>query len=125
VPLHQQRERERGFNQAELIARLVAREGRMPIATGALIRTKPTERHRAGLDARDRARSVAAAFRVVAPQSVSHRSVLLVDDVFTTGGTLSSAARTLLAAGASSINLLTIARVTARPEKAVRPGLAV
>jgi ComF family protein len=114
VPLHRQRQRERGFNQAELIARLIAREGRLPVDTHLLIRTKPTERHRAGLDARDRSRSVAGAFRVARPHLVSPLSILLVDDVFTTGSTLSSAAQTLLDAGATSISVMTIARVTAR-----------
>ena len=112
VPLHKRRERERGFNQAELIARVVARAGRLPVDARTLIRTKPTERHRAGLDGRDRERSVAGASRVARPQAVKHRAVLLVDDLFTTGSTLSAAAQTLLEAGASRIQVLTIARVT-------------
>jgi ComF family protein len=114
VPLHKQRQRERGFNQAELITRIIAREGRLPVDTHLLIRTKPTERHRAGLDARDRSRSVAQAFRVARPHSVSNLAILLVDDVFTTGSTLSSAAQALLDAGATSISVMTVARVTAR-----------
>jgi ComF family protein len=114
VPLHRQRQRERGFNQAELIARIVAREGRLPVDAHLLIRAKPTERHRAGLDAKDRARSVAKAFQVAPPHFVSNLSILLVDDVFTTGSTLSSAAQALLDAGATSISVMTIARVTAR-----------
>lgn len=113
VPLHRERQRERGFNQAELIARLLAREGRMPADARTLIRVKPTERHRAGLDARDRQRSVAGAFRVVRPQAITHRSVLLVDDLFTTGSTLAAAAQVLLDAGASRVSVLTVARVTA------------
>jgi len=114
VPLHKQRERERGFNQAGLIAQVIAREGRLPVAAHLLIRTKPTERHRAGLDRKDRERSVAGAFRVVRPQVVSNLSILLVDDVFTTGSTLSSAAQALFDAGANRVSVLTIARVTAR-----------
>lgn len=114
VPLHPQRQRERSFNQAELIARLIAREGHLPVDARLLIRTKPTERHRAGFDAKDRARSVAGAFRVAHPRLVSNLSILLVDDVFTTGSTLSSAAQALLDAGAQRISVLTIARVIVR-----------
>lgn len=111
VPLHRRRRRERGFNQADLIARVIARESRLPMAVNLLTRTKPTDRHRAGLDAKDRARSVARAFQVPRPQSVADLSVLLVDDVFTTGSTLSSAAQALLKAGASRVSVMTIARV--------------
>jgi ComF family protein len=114
VPLHRQRERERGFNQAGLIARVIAREGRLPVDTHLLIRSKPTERHRAGFDRKDRERSVAGAFRVIRPHLLSGRSILLVDDVFTTGSTLSAAAQVLFAAGANRVSVLTIARVTAR-----------
>jgi ComF family protein len=114
VPLHKQRQRERGFNQAELIARVIARAGRLPVRADLLMRTKQTERHRAGLDARDRARSVAGAFRVARPHAVSNLTILLVDDVFTTGSTLSAAAQALLDAGATRVSVMTVARVTAR-----------
>ena len=113
VPLHRHRRRERGFNQAELIARVIARQTRLPLAPRLLTRAKPTERHRAGLDARDRARSVAGAFRVPHPRAVIGMTILLVDDLFTTGSTLSAAARALLDAGAQHVKVLTIARVVA------------
>ena len=59
----------------------------------------------------DRNQSVAGAFRVTRPRMVAGRSVLLIDDVFTTGSTLSACASTLFNAGAARVNLLTIARV--------------
>ena len=111
VPLHRQRRRERGFNQAELIARVVARAGRLPVDARLLVRTKPTERHRAGLDAKDRARSVAKSFLVPRPRLAAGRAILLADDVFTTGSTLAAAAQTLLDAGAASVSVITVARV--------------
>ncbi|HXG66037.1 MAG TPA: double zinc ribbon domain-containing protein [Blastocatellia bacterium] len=112
VPLHPSRRRERGFNQAALIARVIARGFGLRLDEHTLIRVKHTERHRAGMDAVDRARSVERAFRVVRPKLVKNTAVLLVDDVYTTGSTISAAAAELLAAGASRVNVLTIARVT-------------
>ncbi|HKP88045.1 MAG TPA: ComF family protein [Blastocatellia bacterium] len=111
VPLHRSRERERGFNQARLIAHAVARANGLRLDHRSLVRVKPTERHRAGLDAADRARSVERAFKVVRPEVVKNASVLLVDDVFTTGSTISAAARILLDAGAARVSVLTVARV--------------
>lgn len=110
LPLHPKRERQRGFNQARLIARLLAREFALALDTRTLARVRYSERHRAGLDAIDRARSVARAFRVARPARLSGASVLLVDDVLTTGSTVAAAATTLLEAGASRINVITIAR---------------
>jgi ComF family protein len=110
VPLHRSRERERGFNQARLIARLIARDFGLKLDDRSLARVKPTERHRAGLDARDRERSVERAFKVTRPGAINNASVLLVDDVFTSGSTVSAAATRLLEAGASRVSVITIAR---------------
>lgn len=114
VPLHPRRRKERGFNQADLIAGVVSRVARLPVEEGAVVRAKNTERHRAGLDRLDREKSMRAAFRVVAPRLVKGREVLLVDDLFTTGSTLSSAARALMDAGAARVKVFTIGRVVPR-----------
>jgi ComF family protein len=111
VPLHRERERERGFNQARLIARVIAREFHMRVDDRSLIRVKATERHRVGLDAADRKKSVERAFTVARPRLVAGKSALLVDDLFTTGSTISAASIALLEAGASRVNVFTIARV--------------
>jgi ComF family protein len=111
VPLHAARKQERGFNQAEVIAQAVAADFHLELDTDLLGRTKNTERHRAGMDEIDRAKSVERAFKVRRPESLKNRSVLLVDDVFTTGHTISAAAQTLLARGATHVKVLTIARV--------------
>ncbi|HYP27057.1 MAG TPA: ComF family protein [Blastocatellia bacterium] len=117
VPLHPHRRRERGFNQADLIARVISGKVRLPVEEGAVIRTKNTERHRAGLDRLDRERSLSAAFRVAAPRLVKGREVLLVDDLFTTGSTLSAAAGALTDAGAARVKVFTIGRVVPRRSK--------
>jgi len=111
IPLHLQRLRERGFNQATPIARLISRHAKIPLRTRWLVRTKHTERHRAGMDAKARATSVAAAFAVKRPEQIKNQIVLLVDDVFTTGATLNECGRTLMEAGAKTVYGFTVARV--------------
>jgi ComF family protein len=111
VPLHPRRKAERGFNQAELIASWIAAEFDLALDTDVLGRSKNTERHRAGLDAIDRARSVERAFAIKDDRQIRNHTVLLVDDVFTTGSTVSAAADCLRQAGASRIAVFTIARV--------------
>lgn len=110
VPLHRSRERQRGFNQAAIIATLISREFGLRLDARSLTRVKPTERHRAGMDLTDRAQSVERAFEVVSPRLVEAASVLLVDDVYTTGSTICAASNCLLEAGASQVTVLTIAR---------------
>ncbi len=111
VPLHAARQQERGFNQADLIAQVIGADFHIKRCADSLVRAKNTERHRAGMDEVDRAKSVARAFKVVTPDLLKNRSILLVDDVFTTGQTLSAAAQTLIDAGATQVNVLTLARV--------------
>ena len=114
VPLHTSRERERGFNQAALLARELARLSHLPLDEHSVVRRVHTERHRAGMDARARRESVADAFAVRHPDSIRGRRVLLIDDVFTTGATVSACAAALNAAGAESVFVLTVARPQAR-----------
>lgn len=115
VPLHALRERERGFNQAQVIAQELARSARIPIDTGSLVRTAPTTRHRAGMDAQDRAQSMRHAFRVRASRRISGRCILIVDDVMTTAATANEIASVLIEEGAREAGILTIARVTTAP----------
>lgn len=110
VPLHPERERERSFNQAALLARAVAVRAGLPCDEWSLVRATHTERHRAGMDARARRESVEDAFRVARPRLVEGERVLVVDDVFTTGATVSECARALREAGAAEVFVLTVAR---------------
>lgn len=110
VPLHAERERERGFNQAALLARSVAKHAGMKLDEWSLARVAHSARHRAGMDARARLETVEKAFAVTRPRLVEGERVLLVDDVFTTGATASACASALLAAGASEVFVLTVAR---------------
>jgi ComF family protein len=110
VPLHPQRETERGFNQAMVLARVVSGLTRLPIAENCLLRVAHTERHRAGMDAQARRESVEGAFALVNPRFVEDESVLLIDDVLTTGSTLSACAVALRIAGVREVLALTLAR---------------
>lgn len=110
VPLHSKREQQRGFNQAAVLARAVAEQSGLPLDEHSLTRTRHTERHRAGMDEQARRESVEDAFHVQRPRFVKGESVLLVDDVFTTGATVSVCANMLRAAGAEQVFVLTLAR---------------
>lgn len=110
VPLHAERIRERGFNQAASLARAVASRDRLRLDEWSLVRQRHAERHRAGMDARARRETVEDAFRVTRPRLVTGETVLLVDDVLTTGATVSACARALCEAGASEVFVLTVAR---------------
>ena len=110
VPLHPDRERERGFNQATLLARELARMSKLPLDEHSVVRRIHTERHRAGMDAHARRESVANAFAVRHPDIIVGQRVLLVDDVYTTGATASACAAALKDAGATEAFILTVAR---------------
>lgn len=110
VPLHRWRLFARRYNQAALLARRIARDGGLAFAADALVRVRRTESQ--GTFGRSgRAANVRGAFAVRRPAAVEGRAVLLVDDVLTSGATVGECARTLLAAGARSVDVLTLARV--------------
>ncbi|MBI3626320.1 MAG: ComF family protein [Candidatus Rokubacteria bacterium] len=110
VPLHPSREAERGFNQARLLARRVSRRWGVPVEAKALRRQRSTL-SQTDLDAEERRENVKGAFALRRPGVIAERHVLLIDDVFTTGATVSECARVLLAGGAAAVGVLTIARV--------------
>ena len=110
MPLHPKRLRTRGFNQASIIAETVSKALDLAVDEASLVRVSSTEKYRAGLDVKGRRDTVAGAFKVVHPRLVAGADILLVDDVFTTGATVSACAEVLLEAGAKSVFVLTLAR---------------
>lgn len=110
VPLAQKRARERGFNQAEVIARVVSRHLNIPTNSTVLQRVVNTPQHRAGMDRRARELSVEKAFKVSSAGPVEGKSVLLTDDVLTSGATADACSAVLKKNGASSVTVFTIAR---------------
>jgi ComF family protein len=110
VPLHPDRQRERGFNQAATLGHALVRLSGLPLDEWSLLRTLHTERHRTGMDAQARRESVSEAFHVERPRLIEGERILLIDDVLTTGATASACATTLKAAGAPEVFVLTVAR---------------
>lgn len=112
VPLHAGRQRQRRYNQSSELARALAGLANRPVAYDLIVRHKAT-RQQVGLSARARAKNVEGAFRVAprARDRLGGARVVLVDDVLTTGATVSAAARALKRAGVAKVDVLSFARV--------------
>lgn len=110
VPLSRQRFHERGFNQAEVVAKYLSERTQIPTDALSLARTKHSQIHRIGMDSKARDLSVQNAFKVVRPKLIEGQRILLIDDVYTTGATLSYCAKALKKSGALEVNALTLAR---------------
>jgi len=114
VPLHGSKRRQRGFNQVELIARATlklkdADSTRLHLCSGVLEKKRETI-SQIGLTSHQRRENLRGAFRVAQPEAVKGREVLVVDDVYTTGATVSECARVLRRAGATKVWVATVAR---------------
>lgn len=109
VPLHPSRQRERGFNQAERLGRVVARERGWKLDTNGLRRVRNT-RTQTELTAGQRLANVHGAFNATSPLYFERKSVLLIDDVLTTSATMGECARVIRNAGAKRVCLLALAR---------------
>ena len=112
VPLHYTRLAQRGYNQAGWLAQSLARRANIPVSVDALKRTKATP-SQGGLSASARRRNVAGAFdlRPGRVGRVAGKRIVLVDDVLTTGATLSGCTRALKKGGAARVDVLVLARV--------------
>jgi ComF family protein len=112
IPLAKKRLRERGYNQSEMLARALARQWRIPVLVDVLVRTRETPTQTA-LTPDTRLANVRAAFAVAnvqCPMINDDWTLIIVDDVFTTGATLAEAARALEQAGATRVMGITFAR---------------
>lgn len=108
IPINDQKLKQRGYNQAELLAKPLQRYLGIPQANDIMVREKFTESQNT-LCKEERFRNMQGAFRVVGAGSLTGAKVLLVDDILTTGATASEAARVLLRAGALDVKVLTVA----------------
>lgn len=110
VPLSKKRFQERGYNQAALIAKVIAKRTQIKFDEASLVRTIHIEKHRAGMDRKARGESVKNVFEVKRPKLINGENILLVDDVFTSGATVSNCAEVLKKSGANKVYVLTLAR---------------
>jgi ComF family protein len=122
VPLYRRKLRQRGFNQAELIARdALKRMGGQSFALGPSILERRREtRSQIGLTRHQRRENMRGAFVVAKPGEVKSREILIVDDVFTTGTTVSECARILRRTGASKVYVATVARTVKADARVVK-----
>jgi len=113
VPLHIHRLRSRGFNQAKLLAELFFQGYKEQLLLDCLERRQYTE-PQTTLDGDARRKNLRQAFTVQKAEQIQGRTVFLVDDVYTTGTTVAECSKVLLAAGAHSVKVVTVARVVIR-----------
>jgi len=109
IPLHKSRERQRGFNQAKLMAEFVAGHFNLSLVE-SLERIKKTEPQAKMKSKEERLKNISGCFKVVNPDSVKEKNVVLIDDVFTTGDTINEAVKILKENGAKKIIALVAAR---------------
>ena len=123
VPLHARKYRQRSFNQAELIARSALKflpGTDLRLSCSVLQRTRETQ-SQIGLSRHQRRENMRGAFAVARREEIAGREVLLVDDVFTTGTTVSECARVLRRAGASKVYVATVARTLKAEAQHIMP----
>ena len=113
VPLHRQRLRERGFNQALLLAQDLSRRTGIPCNKRILQKKKPTL-PQVNLSGPEREKGVRGAFQVTEKKKLKGKSILLVDDVYTTGATVNECSKVLMAGGAERVDVLTLAHAIKR-----------
>jgi len=109
VPLHRQRLRQRGFNQALILAHGISERFSVPLLYDNLTRLRST-RPQVELSGHERTENVKGAFGLARPSEVRDKRILLIDDVFTTGATMNSCAKVLRRAGAKDVVALAVAR---------------
>lgn len=110
VPMTKADERKRGFNQSKLLAEEISRRTDTPLVKDAVIKIKKTAGQKE-LGRKDREKNLAGSFKVVKPDEIEGKAVLIVDDVLTTGATADEVAKCLFKAGAEKVYLATIASV--------------
>ncbi len=109
VPLYKTRQRERGYNQSERIARGIFERARLPYAKSLAVRTKVTK-SQTELDLKQREENVRDIFALTDTKRIKEKNIIIVDDVITSGATVKSLARTLREAGAGRICAMCVAR---------------
>lgn len=114
VPLHVSKLRKREFNQSVILASGLTRKLGVPLDPFVMVKLRETRPQVEVSDEGERRRNVKGVFSVVNPVAINRKSLLLVDDIFTTGSTVNECARVLLQGGASKVQVLTLLRASQR-----------
>lgn len=109
IPIHKKRLRERGFNQAMLLANGIAKAEGLPVLADVLVRKRHTVAQ-SSLDKEARQQNIVGAFEVRNPEVIRDKRLLVIDDVFTTGATIREAVSELWTADPAEVDVLTLAR---------------
>ncbi len=109
VPLHPRRKRQRGFNQAQVLAKELARLQGIKLVDGVLVKVKNVPPQTL-LQLKERERNVSGAFKTIKGGEIKGKVVLLVDDVYTTGSTIRECSLALKKGGAKEVRALTVAQ---------------
>lgn len=108
VPMHEVLQKQRGYNQSELIAEQIAKHFKKPLLKGALIKNKITV-SQTKLSRDERIENSKDAYDVIKPEQIMNKKVLLIDDIITTGSTVNECSRKLVNAGAKEVMIATVA----------------
>lgn len=109
IPIHKKRLRQRGYNQTELLAREIVKKLELKTLKNALIKYKNTK-PQSELNKQERMENVIGVYKVINNEQIFNKKILLIDDVYTTGSTTNECAKVLKEAGASIIDIFTIAK---------------
>ena len=109
LPLHIKREKQRGYNQSLFIAKGVCEVPRLPIAAATVFRVRDTSTQ-TRLSASERLKNMEGAFRLVCPEMIEGKHVLLIDDIFTTGASVTACGNELLTAPDTKVSVLTVGK---------------
>lgn len=109
VPLHPKRKRHRGFNQALVLTKILAREKNKTLIKNCLIKAE-NRLPQTVVEAQERGKNIRGAFAVKNAESIKDKVILLIDDVYTTGATVTECCETLLRAGAKEVRVITLAQ---------------
>jgi len=102
IPLHPLREKERGFNQAKLLSEEVSKNLNILCVTDSVSRIKETK-YMHSLDKKERFKNIKNAFKITKPEMIKDKNIIVIDDIFTTGATMSQFALLLKSAGCKSV----------------------
>jgi ComF family protein len=109
IPLSLKRARQRGYNQAEIIAKEIQRISNWELVSGVLIKTRETASQAKTKNKKERLGNLKGSFGIKNPEKIKGRNIILVDDIVTTGATLNEARKTLKQSGAKNVIALTAA----------------